>query len=105
MAYSASKGGVVNLTRAMAGHHGPEGIRVNCVAPGLLYTPMAASDGMNAHRREARRLRGPLRTEGLAWDVAHAVVYLSSDEARWVTGVILPVDAGLSAVMADLPTA
>ncbi len=105
VAYSASNGGVVNLTRAMAGHHGAEGIRVNCVAPGLVYTPMAAGNRMKAHRREARRLRGPLRTEGLGWDVAHAVVYLSSDEARWITGVVLPVDAGLSAIMADLPTA
>jgi len=95
--YSTSKGAVVNMTRAMAAHHGSEGIRVNCIAPGMVYTPMVYSRGMSSELREARRRRSLLKTEGTGWDVGHAVLYLVSDEARWVTGVILPVDAGATA--------
>lgn len=95
--YPTSKGAVVNMTRAMATHHGTEGIRVNCVCPGMVYTPMVSSRGMTAEMREARRLRSLLQTEGTGWDVGNAVLYLASDEARWVTGVILPVDAGATA--------
>lgn len=94
--YPTSKGAVVNMTRAMAAHHGVEGIRVNCVAPGMVHTPMVA-DRMTPEVREQRRKRSLLHTEGSGWDVGHAVAYLASDEARWVTGVILPVDAGASA--------
>src|SRR5579883_1026489 len=95
--YSTSKGAVVNMTRAMAAHHGTEGIRVNCIAPGMVYTPMVYSRGMPPELREARRRRSLLKTEGTGWDVGNAVLYLVSDEARWVTGVILPVDAGATA--------
>lgn len=91
--YPTSKGAVVNMTRAMAAHHGREGIRVNCVAPGMVHTPMVA-DRMTPEVREMRRKRSLLRTEGTGWDVGHAVAYLASDEARWVTGIVLPVDAG-----------
>ncbi len=101
--YPTSKGAVVNMTRAMAAHHGTEGIRVNCVAPGMVYTPMVYSRGMSPELREARRQRSLLKTEGTGWDVGHAVVYLASDEARWVTGVILPVDAGATAGSSVLP--
>jgi NAD(P)-dependent dehydrogenase (short-subunit alcohol dehydrogenase family) len=95
--YSTSKGAVVNMTRAMAAHHGTEGIRVNCIAPGMVYTPMVYSRGMPPELREARRRRSLLKTEGTGWDVGNAVLYLVSEEARWVTGVILPVDAGATA--------
>ena len=95
--YPTSKGAVVNMTRAMATHHGAEGIRVNCVCPGMVYTPMVSSRGMTPEMREARRLRSLLQTEGTGWDVGNAVLYLASPEARWVTGVILPVDAGATA--------
>ncbi len=101
--YPTSKGAVVNMTRAMAAHHGVEGIRVNCVAPGMVYTPMVYSRGMTAEMREARRNRSLLKTEGSGWDVGNAVLYLVSDEARWVTGVVLPVDAGASAGASALP--
>lgn len=101
--YPTSKGAVVNMTRAMASHHGSEGIRVNCVAPGMVYTPMVAGS-MTPEMREIRRMRSLLQTEGSGWDVGHAVAYLASDEARWVTGVVLPVDAGASAGLARLPT-
>jgi len=94
--YPTSKGAVVNLTRAMASHHGSEGIRVNCVAPGMVHTPMVAGR-MTPEMREVRRKRSLLQTEGSGWDVGHAVAYLASDEARWVTGVVLPVDAGATA--------
>lgn len=100
--YPTSKGAVVNMTRAMAAHHGVEGIRVNCVAPGMVYTPMVAGR-MTPEVREQRRKRSLLQTEGSGWDVGHAVAYLASDEARWVTGVILPVDAGTTAGNAPSP--
>jgi len=95
--YPTSKGAVVNMTRAMAAHHGAEGIRVNCVAPGMVYTPMVYAKGMSEEKREVRRNRSFLKTEGNGWDVGHAIRYLASDEARWVTGAILPVDAGATA--------
>jgi NAD(P)-dependent dehydrogenase (short-subunit alcohol dehydrogenase family) len=101
--YPTSKGAVINMTRAMAAHHGTEGIRVNCIAPGMVYTPMVSSRGMSPELREARRKRSLLQTEGSGWDVGHAVIYLVSDEARWVTGVILPVDAGATAGSARSP--
>ena len=94
--YSAAKGAVIALTRAMAVDHGAQGIRVNCIVPGPLYTPMAVADGMTDRKRESRRLSSVLEVEGTGWDVAHAAVYLASDEARYVTGVVLPVDGGVS---------
>jgi len=101
--YPTTKGAIVNMTRAMAAHHGTEGIRVNCVAPGMVYTPMVAGR-MTPELRETRRMRSLLQTEGSGWDVGHAVAYLASDEARWLTGVILPVDAGATAGMARMPS-
>ncbi|WP_322817919.1 SDR family oxidoreductase [Tepidiforma sp.] len=92
--YAASKGAVEALTRAMAADHGRQGIRVNAIAPGPAYTPMVAA-GMSEATREARRKSTALGIEGTAWDIAWAAVYLCSDEARWVTGVVLPVDGGV----------
>ncbi|KAL3958343.1 hypothetical protein ACCO45_006505 [Purpureocillium lilacinum] len=97
--YPTSKGAVVNMTRAMAAHHGAQGVRVNCVCPGMLYTPMMHSPGegaapMSAETREARRRRSLLGTEGSAWDAAAAVRFLAGGEARWITGTVLTVDAG-----------
>lgn len=104
--YPTSKGAVVNMTRAMAVHHGREGIRVNCIAPGMVYTPMvyARGNGLSEELREARRKRSLLQTEGTGWDVGNGVLYLCSDMARWVTGVIHPVDAGATAGSVDNPS-
>ena len=93
--YTTTKSAVIGLTYSMAADHGKDNVRVNCIAPGLLYTPMTAPR-MDDAMRDNRRIAAPLGTEGTAWDVAHAAVFLASDEARWVTGVVLPVDAGLT---------
>jgi NAD(P)-dependent dehydrogenase (short-subunit alcohol dehydrogenase family) len=95
--YATSKGAIVQMTRAMAANHGPEGIRVNCIAPGMVYTPMVSARGMTHELRDKRRKRSLLQTEGNGWDVGNAVVYLASNQSRWVTGIVLPVDAGTTA--------
>jgi NAD(P)-dependent dehydrogenase (short-subunit alcohol dehydrogenase family) len=95
--YPTTKAAVIGLTRSMAAHHARQGVRVNCIAPGTVYTPMVASRGMTPELREARRLGTLLQTEGTAWDVATAAAFLASDAARWITGVVLPVDAGATA--------
>ena len=92
--YTTSKAAVQGLTMSMAADHGPDGIRVNCIAPGLVYSPMVAPR-MDDDLREIRRSAAPLRTEGDSWDIGYAALYLASDESRWVNGVVLPVDAGL----------
>jgi NAD(P)-dependent dehydrogenase (short-subunit alcohol dehydrogenase family) len=94
--YSTAKGAVIALTRAMAVDHASSGIRVNCIAPGPIYTPMVYAAGMSPQVRERRRKASLLGIEGTAWDVANAAVFLASDEARYITGVVLPVDGGVS---------
>jgi len=101
--YPTSKGAVINMTRSMATHHGKDGVRVNCIAPGMVYTPMVYSRDMSEEMRESRRLRSLLQTEGTGWDVGHAVIYLVSEESRWITGIVLPVDAGATAGIGSLP--
>jgi NAD(P)-dependent dehydrogenase (short-subunit alcohol dehydrogenase family) len=97
--YPTSKGAIVNMTRAMAAHHASAGIRVNCVCPGMLYTPMMYAGGMTEEARAARKARSLLGTEGTGWDCATAVVFLAGPHARWMTGVVLPVDAGTTAAV------
>ena len=94
-AYATSKGAVEALTRALAADHGRDGIRVNCIEPGPVFTPMVQVGGMSDRVRDARREATALGIEGTAWDIAYASLYLASDEARYVTGIILPVDGGL----------
>ena len=96
-AYTVSKGGVMALTWGMAIDHAKDGVRVNCILPGPVYSSMVAPN-MTAARRETRRSSSPLGTEGTPWDVAWAAVYLASDEAKWVTGVCMPVDGGVTLV-------
>lgn len=93
--YSAAKGGVIALTKNMAVHHGRDNIRVNAIAPGHLYASLV--NRISEEQRDLRRRAAPLGTEGTAWDVAWAALFLASDEARWISGVVLPVDAGVLA--------
>lgn len=95
-AYAASKGAVIALTKALAVDHAAQGIRVNCVAPGPVYTPMVYGRGMPDELREARRDASLLRTEGTGWDVGNAVVFLCSNQARYITGQTLVVDGGVT---------
>ena len=93
--YAVAKGGLVQLTRVTAVHHGRDNIRVNCIAPGHIHGAFVRH--LDEETRARRRKVGPLGTEGDAWDVAWAAVFLASDESRWISGVVLPVDAGLLA--------
>jgi NAD(P)-dependent dehydrogenase (short-subunit alcohol dehydrogenase family) len=94
-AYAAAKAGVIGFVTSVAVQLGPKGIRVNGIAPGTVWTPMVESLGPEA--RERRRRAAPLGTEGTGWDIGWGAVYLASDEARWVSGHILVIDAGLTA--------
>ncbi len=96
-AYTVSKGGVIALTQGMAIDHAAQGIRVNCILPGPVYSSMVAG-GMSEERRIARRASSPLAVEGSPWDIGWAAVYLASDESKWVTGVAFPVDGGVTLV-------
>ena len=93
-AYSTSKAAVIGLTRAMATDHASDGIRVNCVAPGVVYTPMVYADGMSDEAREQRRKYSLLGIEGTGWDIGRAVFFLASGWARYITGQTLVVDGG-----------
>ncbi len=93
--YSASKGAVFAYTRTMAHQLGRAGIRVNAVAPGHIVAPQSAAADARARRLlDSANLLG---TGGSAADIADAALFLASDEARWITGVVLPVDGGLTA--------
>jgi NAD(P)-dependent dehydrogenase (short-subunit alcohol dehydrogenase family) len=94
-AYTTSKAAVVGLTMALAGQLGERRIRVNCIAPGQVYTPLVA-ERLTDQGRQRRATSGLIKDEGSAWDIGWAAVYLASDEARWVTGHVLTVDAGLT---------
>ena len=95
-AYTTSKAAVIGLTRAMAIDHGPEGILVNCVAPGPVYTPMVIKDGMPENLRQQRAAASILGMEGTGWDIGNAVRFLLSNQARYITGHTLVVDGGLT---------
>ncbi len=99
--YKVSKAGVNALTHALAMSNAKYGIRANVIMPGLLDTPMAIEGHAKARNIDRERLRAernalvPLRKRmGSAWDTANAAVFLASDEAQFITGVVLPVDGG-----------
>ena len=94
--YSASKGAVLSLSQAMAVDHGADGIRVNCILPGPVYTPMVYSSGMTDQHRSQRQNASLVQIEGDGWDIGKAVVYLSSNWARYITGHLMVVDGGCS---------
>jgi NAD(P)-dependent dehydrogenase (short-subunit alcohol dehydrogenase family) len=97
-AYCAAKGGLIVMAKAMAIDHGPQGIRVNCVCPGDVLTPMlpddAAKRGMSWDDYAAGAAERPLGRIGTAEEIASAVLFLASDEAAFVTGESLVVDGG-----------
>lgn len=103
VAYSASKAALIQFTRTAAVIHARAGIRLNCVVPGLMDTPLVRRladkyaggdfDGFSARRRA----QVPMGRMGDAWDVAHAALFLASDEARYVTGTEIVVDGGITA--------
>lgn len=91
--YAVSKTALHGLTWSIAADYAAEGIRCNCIIIGSVATPMVAHFGDDYRKRRAEKV--PMQVEGTAWDIGHAAVYLASDESRWVTGVLLPVDGGL----------
>lgn len=104
--YSASKAGVIQLSRSVAGTYAKKAIRVNTVVPGLMHTPLvetrlARTVGGNDLQKliDARNAAVPMGHMGDAWDVAHAVLFLASDEAKFITGTEIIVDGGSTAAM------
>ena len=94
-AYAASKGGIISLTRAIAAYYAPQHIRANVICPGLIATPMSQRAQSNKTIRARLSELQPLTSDfGQPIDVAHAALYLASDQARFVTGAVLTVDGG-----------
>ena len=98
VAYATAKAGLHGFTLSVAADYATQNIRANCIIVGSVHTPMVAHLGAEA--RDRRRKMVPMQVEGTAWDIAHGAVYLASDESRWVTGVMLPIDGGLVALRA-----
>lgn len=97
IAYTATKSAIEGMTRAMATELSPVGIRVNCVAPGFIATAMSAK-ALNSDPQRMNKVmsRTPMGKLGEPKDVAESILYLASDAAKYVTGVVLPVDGGNS---------
>jgi len=94
-AYSVSKGGIVTMTKSMALDYASDNIRVNAVAPGLIRTP--ATENWISRQEYPASVKGvPLGIVGMPEDVAEAVLYLASERARYITGIVLVVDGGLT---------
>lgn len=98
VAYAASKGAVLAMTRAMALDHAAEKIRVNCICPGIVETDLVAAFNVDEAARRQRVALHPLGRFGQPEDVAGIAVFLASDESSWVTGAAYNVDGGYSAV-------
>jgi NAD(P)-dependent dehydrogenase (short-subunit alcohol dehydrogenase family) len=94
---SASKGAIEGLTKALAAEYAPK-IRVNCIAPSLTDTPLAASLLNNEQKKEANALRHPLKRIGTTVDIANMAAFLLSKKASWITGQILHIDGGMSSL-------
>lgn len=97
VAYAASKGAVMAMTKAMALDHAAENIRVNCIAPGIVATEMVEKFNTDPAARGQREAMHPMGRFGQPEDVASAAVYLASDESRWTTGSVITIDGGYSA--------
>lgn len=94
---AASKGAIEGLTKALAAEYAPK-IRVNCIAPSLTDTPLAASLLNNEQKKEASAQRHPLKRVGTADDIANMAAFLLSEKASWITGQILHLDGGMSSL-------
>jgi NAD(P)-dependent dehydrogenase (short-subunit alcohol dehydrogenase family) len=109
IAYSTTKAAVNALTRSLALEYAPQRVRVNCIAPGMVDTPLGVDDVVRATGQSrddvvaSRSALIPMGRQGTAWDVARAALFLASDEASFITGVVLPVDGGSSLGMAPPP--
>lgn len=99
-AYSAAKGAIISLTRAMAVDFAPDGIRVNCIAPGTTMTPLGKRliEHDTPEMLERRLSRYPLHRFGQPEEIAHGVLFLASDESSYATGMCLTLDGGLTAI-------
>jgi meso-butanediol dehydrogenase/(S,S)-butanediol dehydrogenase/diacetyl reductase len=97
VAYSASKGAVVAMTKAMALDHAGENIRVNCICPGIVATEMVAKFNTDEAVGKQRLALHPMGRFGQPDDIANAAVFLGSDESGWTTGSVLTIDGGYSA--------
>jgi NAD(P)-dependent dehydrogenase (short-subunit alcohol dehydrogenase family) len=97
VAYSASKGAVAAMTKAMALDHAAENIRVNCICPGIVETEMVAKFSTDESVRRQRVALHPMGCFGQPQDIANAAVFLASDESGWTTGSVLTIDGGYSA--------
>ncbi len=95
--YTASKHGVVGLTRAYALQYAPRGVRVNCVNPGFVETPLTAPLWDDPDRLENTTARHPIGRLGQPEEIANAILFLVSEDASFITGVALPVDGGYTA--------
>ena len=95
--YTASKHGVVGLTRAYALNYARRGVRVNCVNPGFVETPLTAPLWDDPDRLESTTARHPIGRLGQPDDIANAILFLVSEEASFITGIALPVDGGYTA--------
>ena len=95
-AYTASKGGVLSLTRSLAVQYGRQGVRANAICPGPILTPMLESLFPSDEERLKRLNRIPLGRFGRAEDVVYAGIYLASDESSWTTGTTFVIDGGIT---------
>jgi NAD(P)-dependent dehydrogenase (short-subunit alcohol dehydrogenase family) len=101
LSYSTSKAALNHMTRVVARQYAPHHVRCNVILPGLIDTPHAANltagdESAKQKARDARHVRCPMGHQGTAWDVAFAALFLASDESKYVTGIELVVDGGLS---------
>ena len=95
--YTVSKAAVIGLTQAMAVDHGKDKIRVNCICPGPMFTPMVnRGNGMSDANRAQRAKASVLKIEGTGWDIGQGVRFLLSNHARYITGQVLVIDGGVT---------